>query len=83
MTQSSFLYLYFLPDGSFVLAGIDERSLLQAVETAVEMNKDNDLGIPVPDYVEENVSPLIFFYFVDDMNIISAYHISLPFYLQL
>ena len=42
--------------GSFVLAGIDERSLLQAVETAVEMNKDNDLGIPVPDYVEENVS---------------------------
>ena len=45
-----------LDKGSFVLAGIDERSLLQAVETAVEMNKDNDLGIPVPDYVEENVS---------------------------
>ena len=40
----------------FVLAGIDEKSLLQAVDTAVEMNKDNDLGIPVPDYVEENVS---------------------------
>ena len=45
-----------LDKGSFVIAGIDERSLLQAVETAVEMNKDNDLGIPVPDYVEENVS---------------------------
>ena len=45
-----------LDKGSFVLAGIDERSLLQAVETAVEMNEDNDLGIPVPDYVEENVS---------------------------
>lgn len=45
-----------LDKGSFVLAGIDESSLLQAVETAVEMNKDNDLGIPVPDYVEENVS---------------------------
>ncbi|PJN80036.1 UDP-N-acetylglucosamine 2-epimerase (non-hydrolyzing), partial [Thomasclavelia cocleata] len=45
-----------LDKGSFVLAGIDERSLLQAVETAVEMNEDKDLGIPVPDYVEENVS---------------------------
>ena len=45
-----------LDKGSFVLAGIDERSLLQAVETAVEMNEDNDLGILVPDYVEENVS---------------------------
>ena len=45
-----------LDKGCFVLAGIDEKSLLQAVDTAVEMNKDNDLGIPVPDYVEENVS---------------------------
>ena len=45
-----------LDKGCFILAGIDEKSLLQAVETAVEMNKDNDLGIPVPDYVEENVS---------------------------
>ncbi|WP_289811619.1 non-hydrolyzing UDP-N-acetylglucosamine 2-epimerase [Thomasclavelia cocleata] len=45
-----------LDKGSFVLAGIDESSLLQAVETAAEMNEDNDLGIPVPDYVEENVS---------------------------
>ena len=40
----------------FVLAGIDEKSLLQAVNTAVDMNKDADLGIPVPDYVDENVS---------------------------
>lgn len=40
----------------FVLAGIDEKSLLQAVDTAVQMNQDGDYGIPVPDYVEENVS---------------------------
>ncbi|MBE6714495.1 MAG: UDP-N-acetylglucosamine 2-epimerase (non-hydrolyzing) [Ruminococcaceae bacterium] len=45
-----------LDKACFVLAGIDERSLLQAVETAVEMNENGDLGIPVPDYVEENVS---------------------------
>ena len=45
-----------LDKACFILAGIDEISLLQAVETAVEMNKNNDLGIPVPDYVEENVS---------------------------
>ena len=40
----------------FVLAGIDEKSLLQAVDTAVQMNLEGDYGIPVPDYVEENVS---------------------------
>lgn len=40
----------------FILAGIDEISLLQAVGTAVEMNQSGDHGIPVPDYVEENVS---------------------------
>ena len=45
-----------LDKGCFILAGIDERSLLQAVDTAVEMNKNGDYGIPVPDYVEENVS---------------------------
>lgn len=45
-----------LDKACFVLAGIDESSLLQAVETAVEMNKNGDYGIPVPDYVEENVS---------------------------
>lgn len=39
-----------------MLAGIDEHSLLQAVETAVEMNLNGDYGIPVPDYIEENVS---------------------------
>ena len=42
--------------GCFVLAGIDTQSLLQAVDTAVEMNRSGDYGIPVPDYVEENVS---------------------------
>ncbi len=45
-----------LDKGCFILAGIDEGSLLQAVDTAVEMNMSEDLGIPVPDYVEENVS---------------------------
>ena len=45
-----------LDKGCFVLAGIDEKSLLQAVETAVDMVKNGDNGIPVPDYVEENVS---------------------------
>ena len=45
-----------LDKGCFVLAGIDEHSLLQAVETAVDMVKNGDNGIPVPDYVEENVS---------------------------
>ncbi len=45
-----------LDKGCFVLAGIDEKSLLQAVDTAVEMNVNGDSGIPVPDYVEENVS---------------------------
>ena len=45
-----------LDKGCFVLAGIDEKSLLQAVDTAVAMNKNGDLGIPVPDYVDENVS---------------------------
>ena len=45
-----------LDKGCFILAGIDEHSLLQAVDTAVEMNRNGDYGIPVPDYVEENVS---------------------------
>lgn len=45
-----------LDKACFILAGIDENSLLQAVTTAVDMNDSSDLGIPVPDYVEENVS---------------------------
>ena len=45
-----------LDKACFVLAGIDEKSLLQAVNTAVEMNINKDYGIPVPDYIEENVS---------------------------
>ena len=45
-----------LDKGCFVLAGIDGDSLLQAVDTAVAMNQSGDYGIPVPDYVEENVS---------------------------
>ncbi len=45
-----------LDKACFVLAGIDGNGLIQAVETAVEMNNSGDYGIPVPDYVEENVS---------------------------
>ena len=45
-----------LDKACFILAGIDEKSLLQAVDTAVEMNKAGDHGIPVPNYVDENVS---------------------------
>ena len=45
-----------LDKACFVLAGIDEKSLLQAVDTAVMMNKNADYGIPVADYVDENVS---------------------------
>lgn len=45
-----------LDKGCFLLAGIDEKGLLQAVDTAVEMVRGGDNGIPVPDYVEENVS---------------------------
>lgn len=42
--------------GCFILAGIDGDSLLQAVDAAVEMVQNGDNGIPVPDYVDENVS---------------------------
>ena len=45
-----------LDKGCFVLAGIDTNSLLQAVETAVALHKDGYVGIPVPDYTDENVS---------------------------
>lgn len=45
-----------LDKACFILAGIDENSLIQAVETAVAMNVNGDYGIPVPDYIEENVS---------------------------
>lgn len=45
-----------LDKACFILAGIDTTSLLQAVDTAIAMNQNGDYGIPVPDYVEENVS---------------------------
>lgn len=45
-----------LDKGGFVLAGIDEKGLLQAVTTAVEMDRNGDYGIPVPDYLEGSVS---------------------------
>ncbi len=45
-----------LDKGCFILAGIDTHSLLQAVDTAVEMVRNDDNGIPVPTYTDENVS---------------------------
>lgn len=45
-----------LDKACFILAGIDEKSLLQSVDTAIKMSENADTGIPVPDYVEENVS---------------------------
>jgi UDP-N-acetylglucosamine 2-epimerase len=45
-----------LDKGNFVLAGITTEQVLQAVDTAVEMNKNGDYGIPVPNYTDENVS---------------------------
>lgn len=48
-----------LDKGDFILAGIDETSLLQAIDVAVEMNKNGHIGLPVPNYVDENVSDKI------------------------
>ena len=48
-----------LDKGCFVLAGINEHDLLQAVDVAVEMNKEGDHGLPVPNYTDENVSTKI------------------------
>ena len=48
-----------LDKGCFILAGINEHDLLQAVDVAVEMVKNEDNGIPVPNYVDENVSTKI------------------------
>ncbi|MBO4363427.1 MAG: UDP-N-acetylglucosamine 2-epimerase (non-hydrolyzing) [Clostridia bacterium] len=45
-----------LDKACFIISGIDEKGLLGAVETAVEMNRNGDFGVPVPDYIEENVS---------------------------
>lgn len=45
-----------LDKADFILSGIDEKGLLQSVDTAVEMNKNDDIGLPVPNYVDENVS---------------------------
>ncbi len=45
-----------LDKACFILSGIDEKGLLQSVDTAVEMNRNGDYGIHVPDYIEENVS---------------------------
>lgn len=45
-----------LDKACFILSGIDEKGLLQAVDTALEMGRNGDYGLPVPDYVERNVS---------------------------
>jgi len=48
-----------LDKGDFILAGIDEHSLLQAVDVAVEMNRNGHLGLTVPNYIDTNVSTKI------------------------
>lgn len=48
-----------LDKACFILSGIEEKGLLQSIDIAVEMNKNGDYGVPVPDYVEENVSSKI------------------------
>ena len=55
-----------LDKASFVLAGIDEKSLLQAIDLAVTMNENGDLGTLVPDYTDENVSTKV-------MKIVQSY----------
>ena len=45
-----------LDKGDFILAGIDEKSLLQAADTAVNLKLNSDYGLPTPDYMDENVS---------------------------
>ena len=45
-----------LDKGDFILAGIDEKSLLQAADTAVNLKLNGDYGLPTPDYMDENVS---------------------------
>ena len=62
-----------LDKACFVLAGIDEKSLLQAVDTAVEMTKENDLGIPVPDYTDENVSTKVVKLIQSYVNVVNKF----------
>ncbi|MPN36868.1 hypothetical protein SDC9_184380 [bioreactor metagenome] len=45
-----------LDKGNFIIAGINANQVLRAVETAVAMKRNGDLGTPVPDYMEENIS---------------------------
>lgn len=45
-----------LDKGNFILAGIDENSIIQAVDTAIELNRSKEYGVNVPDYTDENVS---------------------------
>ena len=45
-----------LDRGNFILAGITEKEVLQAIDTAVMMNQNGDLGLPVENYMDENVS---------------------------
>jgi len=45
-----------LDKGDFILAGIDEKSLLQAADTAINLKLNGDYGLPTPDYMDENVS---------------------------
>ncbi len=62
-----------LDKACFVLAGIDERSLLQAVDLAVEMNRNGAYGIPTPDYIDENVSNKVVKIIQSYVNIVNKF----------
>lgn len=59
LTNETFLVTYSLDNAGFILAGIDEKSLLQAVDTAIAMNRNHDNGTPVDVYIGENVSNIV------------------------
>ncbi|MBR5662654.1 MAG: UDP-N-acetylglucosamine 2-epimerase (non-hydrolyzing) [Bacilli bacterium] len=62
-----------LDKAAFILAGISEKELLQAVDIAVNMNKNNQLGIPVPDYIDTNVSIKVVKIIQSYVNIINRF----------
>jgi len=60
-----------LDKGCFVIAGIDGNGLLQAVDTATAMIKNHDIGLPVPDYMDENVSTKVIKLIQSYVNIVN------------
>ena len=67
-----------LDKAGFILSGIDEKGLLQAVDTAVELVKDGDFGTPVPVYTDENVSTKVVKIIQSYVGAVSYTHLTLP-----